>query len=113
MSSGAIATKETSCGAPARRDAGRARGHGEVNPAASPVVALLRGPEPPTVESLFPEIWTTSAPPRREGRIQNSLSCEEATPRAGELPLEIALMLAAHMAVVAIIVFVLDGQGIH
>ncbi|HEY6981433.1 hypothetical protein [Reyranella sp.] len=53
------------------------------------------------------------APAAASSRMQDSWFCEEETPRAGELLLEIALMLAAHMTVVTIIAFVLDRWGIR
>lgn len=69
------------------------------------------------MENLPPEIWTTNELLHREtGARSRWLYGEEVEappPRAGEILRNIALVLAAHIAVVTIIVLALNWSGIH
>ena len=69
------------------------------------------------MENLPPGIWTTNELLHRETGAQSRwLYREEAEappPRAGEILRNIALVLAAHIAVVTIIVLALNWSGIH
>lgn len=69
------------------------------------------------MKNLSPEIWTTNELLHREADARSRwLYGEEAEtppPRPGEILRNIALVLAAHIAVVTIIVLALKWSGVH
>jgi hypothetical protein len=70
------------------------------------------------MENLRSEIWTTNELLHRETGARSLWlygreEAEAPPPRPGEIVRNIALMLAAHIAVVTIIVLALNWSGIH
>lgn len=69
------------------------------------------------MENLSPEIWTTTGPDHDpwsdRGSRQPAGESDMKPPRAGDVLARIGLVLVAHGAVVALVVWMLHALGIH